>query len=80
LKRDEWLDAVQEVYNSFAIKKSQVKRKPTQIDDAWLAELEADPTFAGEGASLGLRPQCRRQPDAVRQLAQQGRQRPAHRL
>jgi len=47
LKRDEWLDAVQEVYNSFAIKKSQVKRKPTQIDDAWLAELEADPTFAG---------------------------------
>ena len=47
LKRDEWLDAVQEVYNSFAIKNSQVKRKPTQIDDAWLAELEADPTYAG---------------------------------
>ena len=49
LNADEWKATVQAVFDAFSkpAKKAPVKRTTKEIDEIWIAELEANPGYAG---------------------------------
>lgn len=48
LNREEWIETVQAIYDAYAIRRAQPKKSTAKlIDDEWLKELEANPSYAG---------------------------------